>query len=100
MAKGLRKTFKREMGVGSIVAVLVAAFYAMAGETAEIIAARAPIVAALALPAFAFAAGAFGMDWVAKQTDWGGSPYGSENYYGEPDRSLGPGMPPPPGTEM
>lgn len=69
------RTYKREIGVISLVLVFVLAGYAMAGSDPSLIAARSQIVIALALPAFSFAAFAFGADWVSKQTEWGGSPH-------------------------
>lgn len=68
----MRKTFKREAGVASIAALTGIAIYAVTSETPALIDARGAIVAALAFPTFSFAAFAFGADWVAKQTDWGG----------------------------
>lgn len=99
MAKGLRKTFKREMGVISVFGIFALAIYAVMADTPELVTARAAVVTALAFPAFSFAAFAFGADWVAKQTDWGGDKYGSD-YYGGYDPMSGPRMPPPSGTDM
>lgn len=70
----LQKTFKREIALALICALIFLAVFAMFGADAAVIAARASIVNALALPILAFAAAAFGMDWVAKQTNWGGPP--------------------------
>ncbi|MCC2096220.1 MAG: hypothetical protein KDJ29_04980, partial [Hyphomicrobiales bacterium] len=64
----MRKTFKREAALASLVALFALAAYAMATNDPALVTARAAIVAALALPVFAFVAAAFGLDWAAKQT--------------------------------
>ena len=96
----MRKTFKRELGVVSIAGIFALAVYAVMADTPELVTARAAVVTALAFPAFSFAAFAFGADWIAKQTEWGGSSYGNDYYGGGYGQSMGPGMPPPPGMEM
>lgn len=68
----LPKTFKRETAMFLLVAFLGVVIYAMASDDPAIIMARAQIVATLALPVLAFVATAFGMDWLSKQTEWGG----------------------------
>ena len=77
------KTYKREIAASMLIALIAMAVFAMTGEHEGIIMARAGIVSALALPIMGFAAAAFGMDWVGKQTTWGG----------EPERAYEPGEP-------
>lgn len=66
------KTYKREVA-SLLVAVLIGlAIFAMMGTTPEMVNARAAVLSMVALPFLTFAAAAFGMDWVAKQTEWAG----------------------------
>ena len=73
----MRKTLKREAAILLIVALICLAVYAMIGDDPALVTARAGIVTALAIPILGFAAAAFGMDWVAKQTNIGGPPVSS-----------------------
>lgn len=68
----MRKTLKREAALFLIAALVAFAGFAIWPGDPELIRARAAVVSALAIPILTFAAAAFGMDWVAKQTDWGG----------------------------
>lgn len=70
----MKKTLKREVGVALLVALSGLAIYAMLPDDPALVAARAAVVAALAIPFTGFAAAAYGMDWVTKQTDFGGPP--------------------------
>lgn len=69
----MRKTYKREVAVGLLTFLVGAAVYALIPEDTALIEARAALVGTLAGPILAFAAAAFGMEWVSKQTEWGGS---------------------------
>lgn len=73
---GIRKTFKREIAVVLLVCLIALAAYAMVPLEPAIISARSGVVSALAFPIISFAAVAFGMDWAAKQTSFGGPPLG------------------------
>lgn len=64
----MMKTFKRETAWAALLYQASIAVYAMAGPTAEIIAARGVVAGVTALPVFLFAGAAFGMDWAKKQT--------------------------------
>lgn len=70
----MRKTLKREVGVALLIALACLAVFAMVPSDPSLVTARAAVVAALAIPFTGFAAAAYGMDWMAKQTDWGGPP--------------------------
>ena len=70
----MRKTYKREVAATIIGVVLIMALGTLFSETADMLRARAGLVIGLALPAFGFLAAAYGMDWVGKQTQWGGDP--------------------------
>lgn len=78
----MSKTFKREIAIILIIVLVALAIFAMLSNDPAIIAARGAIVATVAFPFLAFAAAAFGMDWVSKQTNWGGDPfeYSSHSY--------------------
>ena len=69
-----RRTLKREVAIAIMLVVLVMAVWTVAGADAELVRARGALVIGLAVPAFAYLAAAYGMDWISKQTNWGGRP--------------------------
>ena len=73
----MRKTLKRETAILLILALVCMSIFALVGDDPALVSARAGIVTALAIPILGFAAAAFGMDWVAKQTNIGGPPASS-----------------------
>lgn len=75
----MEKTFKREMALVLIIVLVSLSIFAMLSNDPAIIAARGAIVSTIAFPFLAFAAAAFGMDWVSKQTNWGGEPFHYSN---------------------
>lgn len=68
----MRKTLKRETSIVLVGVLMALSAYAMMSDDPALVSARASIVGVLAIPILGFAAAAFGMDWMAKQTDWGG----------------------------
>lgn len=75
-----RPTYKRHAAVGLALFLMGLAVYAMQGTDPALVNARAAIVNALAIPVFAFLAAAFGMDWIGKQTNWGGPQMFDQQY--------------------
>ena len=65
------RTMKRELAVAMVIMLFALAWFAMKGDDAAIITAKGSLITALAWPVISYAALAFGMEWVSKQTDWG-----------------------------
>lgn len=70
----MKKTMKREVGVGVIAALFALAAFTASGDDAALIEARSGVLGMLAWPSFAFLSFAFGAEWISKQTNWGGAP--------------------------
>lgn len=62
-----KRTWKRQVAAACLLALFGLAVHAGMAETAELVEARAKMVADLAMPVFLFAAAAFGLDWADKQ---------------------------------
>lgn len=87
------KTFKREVSYVLIGLLIALSLFAMLAEDPDLVSARADVVEMLAYPILLFAATAFGMDWVTKQTAWGGPPMQTRRRY---NREVGKTEPTPP----
>lgn len=83
------KTFKREVAYVLIGLLIALSVFAMMADNPDLVSARADVVEMLAYPILFFAATAFGMDWMTKQTKWGGPPMSRRRRYDRDERSEG-----------